>query len=270
MTACPNCGSPVPGDAKECGDCGRLFGAELFSPPLTASAGESTADLKTSATSDTESQAMPSAETSLVFDKTLLILALSRWDIRELPGGGAILTRDGVRGRDDIPAAWIIRLGFPLFVMTLYFLRGNIGNAAARPMVFWSGLGLLFVVCLAGIVSVFFKREEIRVRRGSIEKTTSLPGYAWTQRIDGMAVLRILSTEMTSRSRSHQIRRLRAENLGKKMILDEVSQTLDFALSKFMGMGILPDTRPDEMTALAKYLSHLTGWPIIDPQKGVF
>jgi len=266
MTACPNCGSPVPGDAKECLDCGRLFGAEIYAPPVTASVGES----KSATTSDTTSQETSSAEVSIGFDKTLLMLVQSRWDIRESPGGGAILTRNGVRGRDGIHVAWIIRLGFPLFIATLYFLRGGIGNAAARPTVFWPSLVLLFVVCLAGIFNTYWKREEIRVRHGSIEKITSLPGYTWTQRINGMAVLRVFSTETTSRSGSHQIRRLRAENLGKKLYLDEESQTLDFSLSKFMGMGILPDTRPDEMTALAKYLSHLTGWPVIDPQKGIF
>ena len=40
-------------------------------------------------------------------------------------------------------------------------------------------------------------------------------------------------------------------------------------LGDLLGSGAA-DTRPDEMTALGKYLSAVTGWPLIDVDKGIF
>ena len=208
------------------------------------------------------------------FDKTLAPLVFSRWQFEPLPSGAIRLKRNAAGRLEWDSGSWSVGLIFPLILLPLFFTRGGIGYAAERPILFWFGMILAAAVGVLGLAWTFWRREEIRAGKGFIERSVGLFGYGHTDRMDGMGVFRVTSQNVYAGRGSRRLQRvLRAENLGKKFVLDRESEAAGLMQGGLFGEllgNVATDKRPDEMTALGKYLSAVTGWPLIDPDKGIF
>ena len=212
LLLCPNCGSPVDSTVKECSDCGRVLRQpEPIAPPSVAP--------QRSVTPEMTIPRLP-ADGLEGFDHRLMPLIMTRWEFESLPAGAIRLRRNATGRLEWDSGSWSVGLVLPLIFLPLYFMRGGIGYAAGRPMLFGSGIVLAALAGLFSLACAFLRREEIRAGKGFLERTVSMFGHGHTDRMETMGVFRVTTQNVyAGRGSRRNQRTLRAENLGKNSSL---------------------------------------------------
>ena len=243
---CVNCAAAIPYRANACPGCGRVVTVPP-APPVAPGTPPPAATW-----GDPEAGVAATASLSLE-------VARMGWEVEPLPDGSVRLRR--TTGSRLNRAAGPV--GVALF-MAVYFAFQGFHSAAlggrVEPRI---SAPLILLLAVAGTVAaaylfwVFTGKDELRAGPGFLEVRRELWHYRRMERMT-LGVLRAETNETYARNHRRVYRRLLAQNLGKRIVLDQVER----------GFLILGGMKSDPVSALGAYLSRVTGFALVDPENG--
>ena len=270
MRYCPDCKAPNPRGAAECFACGQRLNEQVPDPPrpgertavclncrkpyrMSAEAcpgcGRSTAGLQ------------PGSPTVVRAGES----APAGWTAELLSDGSVKLRRNVWRRAVEDATAPAICLLFGSIFLGLGSASNQHRGLPTAPLVLPHLLGAsVLLLGLAAAVWQFGAREDIRVGPAFFERTEVLGPLARRWRFDAAAVIRAETNQGSDRTGSYTRRRLLIENLGRKMTLER-----HFRRDSLLSFGGPAPVVDDDIAALGRYVSEITGWPFVDSARGV-